>query len=462
MIKESRKHFTNNRQTILQDSICGCIYCMEIFSPSEITAWIEDPGGTATCPYCTIDSVVGESSGYPITKEVLAILHEYWFNSATKKAAIALENSNLAKCNACIKEAQTMDINDFTQRIAQVDWGKYDRPEYFENRTDGITSFAQTVPQALVNLALADKGDKETFYELHGADTPIAPTFFDIFGPLSGNAKRPSDAVLNVLGWSYSRYYPVAMETLPFITEIALHGNTIPAKSYAIAILRSLYSSATYAPDGTQHALEPIQTTINNHITTTFLDEKNHLLSCVAETDQGVIHHILDHFERERIGIPAWLKKKADAYRKSLEENFLNRGIMFEHILDAACVESLKDKWVDAFAQGVDLAENYISTGVNSGRFLWHLFSYEKRRYLTKEAATQAFLSQDRSLCYLFFQNREDAYALQNAEGLTKQDLIDNIDFKSSDLYVVDKDFTWTYALDHENYGPFYYHVNMT
>lgn len=77
--------FSNNHMTELKkDKLCGCFYCMEIFSPAEIKEWIVHPNpcdcrGTAICPYCGIDSVIGESSGYPITKEFLAKMNKYWF-----------------------------------------------------------------------------------------------------------------------------------------------------------------------------------------------------------------------------------------------------------------------------------------------------------------------------------------------------------------------------------------------
>lgn len=81
----SREHidahrFSSNHRTILeQDSVCGCFHCLRIFSPAEIKFWISDPGGTAACPYCNIDSIIGESSGYPITREFLQKMYDYWF-----------------------------------------------------------------------------------------------------------------------------------------------------------------------------------------------------------------------------------------------------------------------------------------------------------------------------------------------------------------------------------------------
>ncbi|MBO5934133.1 MAG: cytoplasmic protein [Clostridia bacterium] len=70
---------TNNKKSLTNDSTCGCFYCLKIFNPNEITEWIEDSKGTAVCPYCGVDSVIGESSGYPVTKNFLAEMNKYWF-----------------------------------------------------------------------------------------------------------------------------------------------------------------------------------------------------------------------------------------------------------------------------------------------------------------------------------------------------------------------------------------------
>ncbi|MCL2337863.1 MAG: cytoplasmic protein [Firmicutes bacterium] len=59
--------------------ICGCFYCQAIFSPKEIKEWVKDISGTALCPYCGIDSIIGESSGYPITPQFLKKMYAQWF-----------------------------------------------------------------------------------------------------------------------------------------------------------------------------------------------------------------------------------------------------------------------------------------------------------------------------------------------------------------------------------------------
>jgi transcriptional regulator with XRE-family HTH domain len=71
---------SNHKEQILQDVECGCFYCLSIFSPRKIKKWIEDgTSGTAICPYCGIDSVIGDSSGFPVTKEFLGEMKSYWF-----------------------------------------------------------------------------------------------------------------------------------------------------------------------------------------------------------------------------------------------------------------------------------------------------------------------------------------------------------------------------------------------
>ncbi|MBR6800918.1 MAG: cytoplasmic protein [Eubacteriaceae bacterium] len=68
----------NHKKMLRNMQKCGCFYCLKIFSSQMITRWI-DNGNTALCPFCGIDSVIGESSGVPITKEFLRKMSEEWF-----------------------------------------------------------------------------------------------------------------------------------------------------------------------------------------------------------------------------------------------------------------------------------------------------------------------------------------------------------------------------------------------
>ena len=81
---EAHRFSNNHMAQLKQDSLCGCFHCRKIFHPQEITYWIVDDNdcdreGTAVCPHCGIDAVIGEHSGYPITPEFLEQMKTYWF-----------------------------------------------------------------------------------------------------------------------------------------------------------------------------------------------------------------------------------------------------------------------------------------------------------------------------------------------------------------------------------------------
>lgn len=79
-IVAAHDYSANHKTALLKDKKCGCFFCMRIFSPTEITEWIEDEhDDTAICPHCGIDAIIGESSGFPMTKEFLEKMHSYWF-----------------------------------------------------------------------------------------------------------------------------------------------------------------------------------------------------------------------------------------------------------------------------------------------------------------------------------------------------------------------------------------------
>ena len=79
---ETHRFSSNNRELLRNDKTCGCFYCLKRFDPKEIVDWIEDASGTAICPYCGVDSIIGEYSGYPITEDFLRRMRQYWFSSS--------------------------------------------------------------------------------------------------------------------------------------------------------------------------------------------------------------------------------------------------------------------------------------------------------------------------------------------------------------------------------------------
>ena len=79
-LEEAHKHSMNNKGEIEKSEFCGCYFCKKIFKSSEIKEWLKDKNGeTAKCPYCSIDSVIGDASGYLITEELLNKMNKKWF-----------------------------------------------------------------------------------------------------------------------------------------------------------------------------------------------------------------------------------------------------------------------------------------------------------------------------------------------------------------------------------------------
>jgi hypothetical protein len=76
-------HSIFHRAEIEASSLCGCFYCQRTFAPHEIKEWVDDTKPqaewTAICPFCWIDSVIGDKSGFPLTREFLRDMNKLWF-----------------------------------------------------------------------------------------------------------------------------------------------------------------------------------------------------------------------------------------------------------------------------------------------------------------------------------------------------------------------------------------------
>jgi len=63
-----------NRNTIENNTQCGCYFCTTVFKGSEITEWVDD-GQTALCPHCDIDAVIPNETDV----DYLKASFERWF-----------------------------------------------------------------------------------------------------------------------------------------------------------------------------------------------------------------------------------------------------------------------------------------------------------------------------------------------------------------------------------------------
>lgn len=85
--KKAHRSSFQNRQQIENSETCGCYYCCRQFDKYEIVEWV-DQGQTATCPYCKVDSVIGDASEFPLNHAFLDSMRKQWFGRAFAMTAV--------------------------------------------------------------------------------------------------------------------------------------------------------------------------------------------------------------------------------------------------------------------------------------------------------------------------------------------------------------------------------------
>ena len=117
--------------------------------------------------------------------------------------------------------------------------------------------------------------------------------------------------------------------------------------------------------------------------------------------------------------------------------------------------EALMEKWLSTFGKGVD--KNMMEEHVTSyGNLLWHLFTWGEVPCLQGDDARKAFDELQYEEAIRFY----DGYA----GYIEKASVIEKITAKAvdkdraSDVYIVAKDFSWTYVRTHEEgwCGPYF------
>ena len=117
--------------------------------------------------------------------------------------------------------------------------------------------------------------------------------------------------------------------------------------------------------------------------------------------------------------------------------------------------EALMEKWLFTFGKGVD--KKKMEEHVTSyGNHLWHLFTWGEVPCLKGEDAREAFDALQYEEAIRFY----DGYA----GHIEKVSVIEQITAKAvdkdkaSDVYIVAKDFSWTYVRTHEEgwCGPYF------
>ncbi len=82
-IKWAHRFCRNNRKSLFRSSVCGCFDCLQIFSPFKIEDWVDENsakiGQTARCPYCGVDSLIGDNDVAGINIDFLRVMKADWF-----------------------------------------------------------------------------------------------------------------------------------------------------------------------------------------------------------------------------------------------------------------------------------------------------------------------------------------------------------------------------------------------
>ena len=117
--------------------------------------------------------------------------------------------------------------------------------------------------------------------------------------------------------------------------------------------------------------------------------------------------------------------------------------------------EALMEKWLSTFGKDVD--KNIMEEHVTSyGNLLWHLFTWGEVPCLKGEDAKKAFDALQYEEAIRFYDGYSSHIEKASVIGKITAKAVDKD--KASDVYIVAKDFSWTYVRTHEKglCGPYF------
>ena len=112
-------------------------------------------------------------------------------------------------------------------------------------------------------------------------------------------------------------------------------------------------------------------------------------------------------------------------------------------------------KWISAFGKNVDgkIIKKHVTA---YGDFLWHLFTWGEAPCLEGDDARRAFDDLQYTEAIIFYGGYSNSIEGVSYVGKFSADEIDRNE--NSDVYIVAKDFSWTYVRTHEKEtcGPYF------
>ena len=64
-LQEAHSRSSKNKPGLTLSKNCGCFHCLKIYDAKQIINWTEEEE-TALCFYCGVDTVIGDSTGFPV------------------------------------------------------------------------------------------------------------------------------------------------------------------------------------------------------------------------------------------------------------------------------------------------------------------------------------------------------------------------------------------------------------
>lgn len=133
------------------------------------------------------------------------------------------------------------------------------------------------------------------------------------------------------------------------------------------------------------------------------------------------------------------------------KQNLHEKGVKVTEIVDEA--ENIIDLWDNTFAQNIS---EQLKEEIYYEQFKWHIFSYEKQECLEEDVARKAFDTLSKDEFFVMYQGLPIIFLYTNANKVVSKDFD-----SQQDIYIFDKNLTWTYVHTHESMcGPYFYKIN--
>ncbi|HHV09635.1 MAG TPA: DUF4275 family protein [Clostridiales bacterium] len=133
-------------------------------------------------------------------------------------------------------------------------------------------------------------------------------------------------------------------------------------------------------------------------------------------------------------------------YSKKRQE-IIDRGVVFVPQPKSSMIRA---NWSRLFAASVSAEDK---KAIHYESFKWHIFSFKRVEALSGLKARRAFNRCKKETVYLFYQNKDESFYIENPQ------LLRSSDFDSDyDVYVFDAARKWTYVHTHElQCGPYFF-----